>query len=765
MKKSVSLFRLFVFIYFIAPFYCETYLERLREEVSGVNLSAALVFPDSTIQVNYNPASSMFQVLLEGSNCTISGSLSSGALEVHRAALELSLDSSPTTYNWDSDESADLYHIRLQINDDEGGEASGVVVGLAAVKPSAESRYKFLPFVMEDLYYVTQFMALPRIAEASSLDVLPINITMPSRCLRSVGNGVLHVTEVEEKSLDVLKAALFLLVTYNPNWKSEEKFAICSTAYDVHRDAPFVLRECCSARPGNIFHRRRRDLHLDCHDANRARTALSHTVATLGCIATLFAPLLIKFAVVYYDKEEYPDTGSGYPRNPIRKFRAFRMQVRFLRSSKRRSRETKVDDEASVDCVPLREKASTNHSSQVKNLSDECSEDEEACVYLDTLAVHELSVWRMTSAAVSRLTNQRPVLLCFRYFLLFCIWEHMCVVTFVSYVYYDSIFEHPVFAFQKNVLTTIFDSMTVDYPNFLPMPPRHLFIWIVVLIVPASIAIVHMFTLFHVYIFSKELAEPFYWNNSCTIMGVAIPCKLDQVMGGQSITSALKRFPNRSPYSELVFRNMIHNLNHLRSKEFWVTWWNTFVCCFSPVLHIKPLRYRRRWYSYLQVLVLPFTLPNILVFDTFLLLSNVLLFLSVDVLRNSESSLSRAIFVFSILGYVRKAFTDFDERYRHLKVKTFEVAMNLEEKICDTISPFKSHAFVTLLKLLLCIALVLALFLIAVEFQIFHEFTLIGETVLTVLTPKTKYDICASAIKRIQQALSAASVPFTHRQR
>ncbi|ELT99163.1 hypothetical protein CAPTEDRAFT_215885 [Capitella teleta] len=784
------------------------YMDTVRLIIRSGNLTARLIFPHSVVDVVYSSKTSVFTVSSENTNCSIFGSLSSGTLEVHNAAQKLSVDSSLVQKKWDSDESADLYHIRLQINDDEGGEASGVVVGLAAVKPSAESRYKFLPFVMEDLYYVTQFMALPRIAEASSLDVLPINITMPSRCLRSVRNGVLHVTEIEEKSLDVLKAALFLLVTYNPNWKSEEKFAICSTAYDVHRDAPFVLRECCSAKESKIF-QRRTDLQLDCHDSYAARDTLGHLVVVFSCVATLFSPLLVILLPSHNIR------GQGW---------------QFF---KKQSPETEVVRGAhrNNDRSPPTGRCANERICCGGKTQDGC-EDYSPCVYLNADAVHELSVWHTLSVGMSMITTWRPMLLCVRFVILFCVWASVGVVTFVSYAYYDSIFEHAIYAPQKRLLKWLFSHTPIERLDYyrLGIKGDH-FEYVLIqmaVIIPLILTTIHMLTLFVIFIRPRDIARPLYWKKNCKIFGTPIKCTI----AGFHETQVRRRFPDRSPYNFLLYQSMLHNIHHVTSNDFWLTMWDSFACSFAPQFRSsRKTTHQSLPYASIQALTLTFTLPaciivllihilpafsvltNLfldanhllvprfcgskrssrlvvvflvaplvfvgivlqftLILDCILLTGNAVFFMFVDVLRNSESTLPRVIFTVSVVLYIRRAFLDFEDKYVQLKIKTFAIAQNLKRQhdlkseklilkrdinreilelddewnvgsiamprsllydVIRGVLPYKQQVAITLLRLFSCLSLVLFLFLIAVEFQIFHEFTLIGETVLTVLT-------------------------------
>ncbi len=173
----------------------------------------------------------------------------------------------------------------------------------------------------------------------------------------------------------------------------------------------------------------------------------------------------------------------------------------------------------------------------------------------------------------------------------------------------------------------------------------------------------------------------------------------------------------------------------------------------------------------------------LLVVDFSVLYSQALLFLFVDVLRNSEALLPKCIFGISILLYVHAAFIRFEDDYRSLKLTVFEICQNIAAQmketdsccvylsggsddidttlscsllhetqdgqisiprqlfidICDKYAPYKSRAFWCFLELLVSLSVIIFLFLVAVAFQVFSEFSAFGESMFTLATMSVPY--------------------------
>lgn len=319
-----------------------TYLETIRAKDRAVNMTTRIVFPDSAVYMSYVPQSSTFQISSDEISCTVVGSFKSLALAVHQAAIDISDENAMDKDMYRQEElseaqlsPADLYHIKLQIANKarmdgeveifpEYGEAERTinyegadtvapvetVMGLTAVRPSAESQYKFMPFNVEDLLYIMQFKALPRILEAPSASILPINMSIPPDCLVqpiehfSYSPKVRHISQIQQSALDVMEAALILLISYNPLWENSEKYEICTTSYEVHRDAPFILKRCCHVETKHIFQSDHQDIMVECHYSNTARQTIGHFIVALCFLALAFSPLLIVYIPSFLDRSK-----------------------------------------------------------------------------------------------------------------------------------------------------------------------------------------------------------------------------------------------------------------------------------------------------------------------------------------------------------------------------------------------------------------------------------------------------------------------------
>ena len=168
------------------------------------------------------------------------------------------------------------------------------------------------------------------------------------------------------------------------------------------------------------------------------------------------------------------------------------------------------------------------------------------------------------------------------------------------------------------------------------------------------------------------------------------------------------------------------------------------------------------------------------------LCSQALLFLFIDVFRNTDALLSKCIFGISIFLYIHSAFVRFEDSYRSMKLTVFETCQSLnaeiEEKenclaclpntggvdcdtndgnpipllhesvdgqvsiprqlfidICEKYAPYKSRVFWCFLELFISLTVIIFLFLVAVAFQVFAEFSAFGESMFTLATMSVPY--------------------------
>lgn len=179
-----------------------------------------------------------------------------------------------------------------------------------------------------------------------------------------------------------------------------------------------------------------------------------------------------------------------------------------------------------------------------------------------------------------------------------------------------------------------------------------------------------------------------------------------------------------------------------------------------------------------RALMFPFLFLQLLgVFLVYLMIWHLLIivgqfgvFIFVDILRNATSSLSKVILILAIVVYLRSAFNDFEDGYRELKGVTFELCMEQSEKcenegecvivklkpheplyvrtsdgeasiprrifydVCKTYRPYAKEVAATFTRLFFSFAMMIIIFVLIVKFQIFEEFSEVGETMLTVAT-------------------------------
>ena len=168
------------------------------------------------------------------------------------------------------------------------------------------------------------------------------------------------------------------------------------------------------------------------------------------------------------------------------------------------------------------------------------------------------------------------------------------------------------------------------------------------------------------------------------------------------------------------------------------------------------------------------------------LYSQALLFLFIDVFRNSDALLSKCIFGISILLYIHSAFIRFEDSYRSIKMTVFEICQNINAEyverenclvclpntdgvdcetnggrpvplvvdskdgqisiprqlfidICEKYAPYKSRVFWCFLELFISLTVIIFLFLVAVAFQVFAEFSAFGESMFTLATMSVPY--------------------------
>ena len=181
--------------------------------------------------------------------------------------------------------------------------------------------------------------------------------------------------------------------------------------------------------------------------------------------------------------------------------------------------------------------------------------------------------------------------------------------------------------------------------------------------------------------------------------------------------------------------------------------------------------FKRTTYLFLLfVQLLGISVFYLMVWDVLVILGQFVVFVSIDILRKATSTLSKIILFLGITMYIRSAFQDFEDGYRKLKCVTFSLCIERHEanedenttvvvkqhpceplyvqtvdgessiprrvfyEICRAYRPFATEVTATLSRLFLTFTLIIIIFLIIIRFNIFSEFTEVGEPLLTAAT-------------------------------
>ena len=217
------------------------------------------------------------------------------------------------------------------------------------------------------------------------------------------------------------------------------------------------------------------------------------------------------------------------------------------------------------------------------------------------------------------------------------------------------------------------------------------------------------------------------------------------------------------------------------------------VCVLSVILHVVPLF--SVWANYIRkqtklafscslkatvlarvaaVPLLFFQLFGIFFFclmmwNLLVITGQFVVFIFVDILRNATATLSKIILILAIFVYLRGAFEDFEDGYRELKSVTFALCAEKAETVEDEdtnivvkLKPFEplyvktkdgeasiprrifydvckvygyaKEVTATFTRLFISFALMIIIFALIIKFQIFEEFSEVGETMLTIAT-------------------------------
>lgn len=179
----------------------------------------------------------------------------------------------------------------------------------------------------------------------------------------------------------------------------------------------------------------------------------------------------------------------------------------------------------------------------------------------------------------------------------------------------------------------------------------------------------------------------------------------------------------------------------------------------------------------LSIVMFPTQLLGIFVFylmiwHLLVIVGQALVFIFIDILRNASTTLSKIILILAIVMYLREAFQSFEDAYRDLKSVAINLCMEVAGsyeletddtmvvlttkpyeplylkapdgevsiprrvfyEICQVYRPYTKEVGTTFLRLFLSFTLIVLLFMLIIKFQIFEEFSEVGETMLTLGT-------------------------------
>ena len=318
----------------------------------------------------------------------------------------------------------------------------------------------------------------------------------------------------------------------------------------------------------------------------------------------------------------------------------------------------------------------------------------------------------------------------------------------------------------------------------------------------------------------KDICKRLVWIDEDAKIKGNIPCKKWGDRPANGVTS----------YSRQLHKAMTHRLSRLLSKSFWNNWWTDRVCRFSPHFRTRAVFTLEnkssklviaRQFAYLlfllpaellyvlvrvlpcfsafhnlytspgdtllkglcnkfgpcmrRIVLVPILIVTVvgvllwqwLILQLTLFLAYIAIFFSIDIIRNCSHTLPYIIFYSSVILYILKAFRQFDEKYRKLKVLIFQYCKELLENspgvyvmksdgktllfirdeygmasiprpffdaVCKRFRPYRHEVFKTLVRLMMTLGLLVFLFVVLIEFNVFGEITEAGEGLLMVIT-------------------------------
>ena len=141
-------------------------------------------------------------------------------------------------------EDEDLVFIDMILNDTDSGKEM-TLVDFAAVMPSQESNFKFLPFKMVDIDSILRMTRLPSIHQERDHPQMNIHINRASDKQLAHWVRKKNITSIKAKDLNperqnLLITMLFFTISFNSKLDTDERYEIC-VASKARSDVPFAL--------------------------------------------------------------------------------------------------------------------------------------------------------------------------------------------------------------------------------------------------------------------------------------------------------------------------------------------------------------------------------------------------------------------------------------------------------------------------------------------------------------------------------------------
>ena len=272
----------------------------------------------------------------------------------------------------------------------------------------------------------------------------------------------------------------------------------------------------------------------------------------------------------------------------------------------------------------------------------------------------------------------------------------------------------------------------------------------------------------------------------------------------------------------LLFRNIVDRMINVFKHDFWRMWWRDWVVGKCPgclwvcgilwlpfsfflvMVHVLPIcsvwenylgellcccvkgkdkkgkklgYFKRIYYMfYFLIQIVGIVMIYVMAWDFLFCYVQLVVFVSIDIIRNAAEHLPKIVLAFAVLGYIKGAFWNFSDKYRELKMGSiqglrdlhwevreeyyhynkaiklvfltppYEVVWDFSDygeisiprrffyEVVNIYRPYKFFVIRMLMKLFITIAIITLLVLLIIDFQILGQFNSSGQLLLTLFT-------------------------------